>query len=552
MKRLIARLLPLVLIAALLVPARQASGGPRTTAPTDADAVDLVMYTDTQPVLVRLHVREGDQPFAARWDGMLKHLFDYFDRNSDGVLDRAEAALVPTDPWRLADLPLSGPAPKGARFEDLDSDGDGKVTFAELADYYRRSGVTPFRALPGLDVAPEVNRRTDALFAALDRDHDGRLSMKELQDAPSLLRLDTNDDELVSIAEVLATLPPVMTVANRPRPFVSLVPVNKADRTSLRAVAAQIVQWYDRNKDGKLAPAEIGWSAERFAALDANRDGLLDVDEVLAWLGGRPAFEVVLRLGACKPGETALAVSEPGTAGVKATTGLVTLAQGAGEIGLAYTTTALLAARKYREAFDQAAGGRGQVEFALLDRGSPLRPLFALADRDGDGKLTRKELEEYLALQEEVARFPLTFTGVDLGRDLFALLDANKDRSLSVRELRTARMRLASLDRNGDGYVDRSEVPARFRLTMRQGLPPQFDPLSSIDVVASPKPPPRPRGPAWFYKMDRNGDGDVSRREFLGSAEDFRRIDTDGDGLISLEEALRADRWFRSGRTDNP
>jgi hypothetical protein len=45
--------------------------------------------------------------------------------------------------------------------------------------------------------------------------------------------------------------------------------------------------------------------------------------------------------------------------------------------------------------------------------------------------------------------------------------------------------------------------------------------------------------------MDRNGDGDVSRREFLGTREDFNRIDTDGDGLIDADEAQRADEWFR-------
>ena len=45
------------------------------------------------------------------------------------------------------------------------------------------------------------------------------------------------------------------------------------------------------------------------------------------------------------------------------------------------------------------------------------------------------------------------------------------------------------------------------------------------------------RGPAWFRKMDRNKDGDVSRREFLGTPEEFKKIDTDGDGLISAAEA---------------
>ena len=47
------------------------------------------------------------------------------------------------------------------------------------------------------------------------------------------------------------------------------------------------------------------------------------------------------------------------------------------------------------------------------------------------------------------------------------------------------------------------------------------------------------RGPAWFRKMDRNGDGFVSRREFLGPEELFKQLDVDGDGLISPEEASR-------------
>jgi hypothetical protein len=48
--------------------------------------------------------------------------------------------------------------------------------------------------------------------------------------------------------------------------------------------------------------------------------------------------------------------------------------------------------------------------------------------------------------------------------------------------------------------------------------------------------------------MDRYGDGDVSRREFPGSDELFKKIDTHGDGLISLEEATRADELFRKSR----
>jgi hypothetical protein len=48
-------------------------------------------------------------------------------------------------------------------------------------------------------------------------------------------------------------------------------------------------------------------------------------------------------------------------------------------------------------------------------------------------------------------------------------------------------------------------------------------------------------GPAWFLKMDRNRDGDVSPREFIFSKEKFRKLDADGDGLLSADEAVKGD-----------
>jgi hypothetical protein len=43
-----------------------------------------------------------------------------------------------------------------------------------------------------------------------------------------------------------------------------------------------------------------------------------------------------------------------------------------------------------------------------------------------------------------------------------------------------------------------------------------------------------------FGALDQGGD--VSRREFLGTDEDFRRLDADGDGLISAQEAGAAEK----------
>ena len=63
------------------------------------------------------------------------------------------------------------------------------------------------------------------------------------------------------------------------------------------------------------------------------------------------------------------------------------------------------------------------------------------------------------------------------------------------------------------------------------------------DLQAMPRnPSPRAlEGPAWFAAMDRNTDGDVSQREFMGPIALFSAMDADEDGLISPDEAKSAE-----------
>jgi hypothetical protein len=49
------------------------------------------------------------------------------------------------------------------------------------------------------------------------------------------------------------------------------------------------------------------------------------------------------------------------------------------------------------------------------------------------------------------------------------------------------------------------------------------------------------QAPAWFVRMDTNGDGDLTRREFLGDDDQFKRLDTNPDGVISVGEVLAVD-----------
>jgi hypothetical protein len=163
---------------------------------------------------------------------------------------------------------------------------------------------------------------------------------------------------------------------------------------------------------------------------------------------------------------------------------------------------------------------------------------FRLADRNGDDKLTGKEIRAFLELQRKLVVRSTVLTIVDRGVNLFELLDADHDRRLSRRELMTAWDRLSPWAKPGADSINLGDLPRQFQIIFSHGelRSPDQDPGSGSVI----RPTSRLRGPVWFRKMDRNADGDVSRQEFLGSDELFRQIDKDGDGLIDVHEAEQA------------
>lgn len=103
---------------------------------------------------------------------------------------------------------------------------------------------------------------------------------------------------------------------------------------------------------------------------------------------------------------------------------------------------------------------------------------------------------------------------------LFASADANHDGVVTRDEFIAARaQKFASLDRDGDGFIDENDVPRRLR-TRRNAS----DRVSEL-----------------IAQFDTDGDGRISQSEFsAGPTLAFDRADTDHNGELSADELAAA------------
>jgi Ca2+-binding EF-hand superfamily protein len=567
------------------------------------DVQDFVLLTDTRPVLVRLHVRIDGEPFRAVWNDFMRHLFETLDVNGDGVLDRGELARAPSVDLLMArgGLGFALPVEKVTARALVETNKDRKVTVADLAAYYRQNGLAPLQVrfgptpvtLPpsqgqgpgqagsGLQRDPQRREPSSgiavarATFALLDTDKTGKLTREKLAAAPvALLRADGDDDEIVTTRELasyadshrLATVPDV-------GPVILVHPDEPADEL-VRGLLARYGPKTDKPADQKLTQKDLGLDTATFALLDTDKDGKLDKEELARFARRPPDLELTVRLSArgqdahvelnTKDGQLPLAAHvKPKDTAITVDLGTVTVQMHPANhavrpLGL----ERLIRTRDTFESLDEDRKGH-LVEADTLNPGSGMfRGHFKLIDRDGDGKVTEKELVAYVQrmsdLQARATAACVSLVFIEDVRGLFDLLDADHDGRLIAHEMLKAPALLARLDKDDKGYLVPSDVPGRCQLLVRRGpaAGPGYSALgygagyvypgTEVGSGEDDRPPPEPKaGPLWFRKMDRNGDGFVSRREFPGSDELFNKIDTDGDGLIGVEEAIKADALVR-------
>jgi Ca2+-binding EF-hand superfamily protein len=585
--------------------AQAAPPAPPAAAPAGSPH-DFVYLGDTRPILIRMNVSVEGRPLQAVWDDFVGSVFKYLDADGDGVLSREEAGRLPPPQVLFNNFGFGGGG--AVPFAALDANKDGKVSRDELARYFRTSGAAPFQLRSGnqangmggfrVRLAGQVEPLSpDAvnklLFDLLDTNKDGKLSKEELEAGPArLMKLDANDDEMITPEELNPNSVPEGDDTFTAVAFVdatgampdtgSFVAVNAGEPS--KDLARRLLNQYGpKGKTGaakKLTRKDLGLDEATFARLDADGDGALDLEELarfaqrpadlelqagLGKKGGNPALRLVEPKGG--PSPLAKQVRKQPAGGLELDLGVTHLQFGnfpdnGGMTGISFVPPVAVD-QQYKMAFKEAdmdANGYLDKEEA---RKSPIfQGLFALMDRDGDGKLYYKEVEAFLAKMKDLqagAASSFVSLGVSQqGNGLFDLLDTNRDRRLSLREMRQMVKLIGQLDRDGDGRIGRDEIPRSFQLSLQQGPDNGGFFAGNVFVartfggMGQPMAARPAAGPTWFHKMDRNGDGDVSRREFLGSDAEFDRIDLDKDGLISLEEAIKADQQMRKDKGRKP
>ncbi|MBX9579926.1 MAG: EF-hand domain-containing protein, partial [Gemmataceae bacterium] len=382
-----------------------------------ATAVEAVHFAPGGPVRVRVAVRIGGRPTEAVWAEAVDALFRLADRNGDGVLDEAERK--PFAAGRDQPEEIGGPVrPLRLTF----GRGDERVTPEAFRTAVKAAGRGPVTAAATAGRA-DSDRLTDALFRLLDADRDGTLSAAELAAARDRLAgLDADDDECISDAELLGRPP-----ARSAGPVVPQVADEEADAPAdylfqsgpPAADVKRLLAARGGDRATTLNRTEFGADPALFAALDQDKNGKLDPDELAAWLAHPCDGTVSLDLAESPPGGPVF--DRPGLS--------VRLDPPAGVAAARRTSVPLLPLPPKDGGLDRKALDGRPGELLLFD----------LADRNGDGKLDAAEHDAATKAFAALAACRAEVTFADAGRGLFELLDRNGDGRLSPRELARAK-----------------------------------------------------------------------------------------------------------------
>ena len=532
----------------------------------------VVYMGDNGVIVLAFQIQIGGKSPQQSFEKYVDDLMVSLDANADGVVtvEEANGKYLSVRDASQAELTPRGNVVAPKLTPDVDP-ADGIISRQEFLTYFKRIGLQPFLMLfqPRSNQAAGNRRpRQPAnlpeipLFSRLDVNGDGKLSPEELAGALQTLRkLDLDDDETISAAELnpvsnqFQNVQPQQAAAQAAStsPFLGM-----GSDESLPKQVRRLIEKYDSTdpaksgveggkvRNQKLSRLELGLSPEAFARFDGDGDGQLDFDELRQFLASpEPAIAIVMNVDTDEPVK---AEAERSDLGDK----LRTAPDGAANINLGMTQLSIARGRSYAQGtageflkpqFMLAdSDANGYLDKTEADRAFLYGATFENLDTDQNGKVFLDEAIAYFTIRFDAARSRTVLTIDEQGRTLFEILDTDRDRRLSYRELQTAAGKLSFWDKDGDGLLSESEIPLQYRLIVARGNLPSIGNSFVIDSGLNQNGSlgERTAGPIWFRKMDKNRDGEVSQREFLGETSIFEKIDRNHDGFIDLTEAVHA------------
>lgn len=439
-----------------------------------------------------------------------------------------------------------------------DANADGLVEAGELRPFLTR-GLPRGGPLTVVEGGAETGAATFASpWGIADLNNDNTLDASELaQLVVSLGALDSNGDTTITLAEVTenqaAQAEGMMSVASRlsidsvviaqPQSTTGDEPAAARER---RRTISSLMRHYTFLE---TIPREQwpAWSDTAWSKLDNNMDQAIDSREALGLLAGEAPATLYVRLPALTlaGGTSTSGVPQPPPWLVAAALD-DSASWKAHAAGGRLTTPSCSVGVRIHDGFDRIAQmqlrrllglalGNSQLKLALTEQLQLGDWAFDVLDSDGDQQLSDAEfarLWNWLTVRQgaqTVARWTLS------SHPWFQLGDSDGDGRLTERELSHMRGVLERCDRDSDGQLTPYELPllVTLEITRSDSRLSSFQGRGEVSATEN-------SAGGWFSAMDTNGDGVLSRQEFMGSKTDFEHLDVDKDGFVAAGEVYLA------------
>ena len=517
----------------------------------------FALLTPGGPLIIEVAMTIDGQPYRVAREKLVDQRIADADKDKDGKATWDEALKATR--FTAGRVRIGNEQQRQAYIKMLDQNRNGLVERGEVRQFLARFFQGPAFNLVGgtgsrggFGSVLTVNGRMvnqgggqADVHKLLDTDDNGVLDEKEIAAAPERLKSrDANDNDLLLPNEINGTdrataVRQVRTRSRQPQPQLVMLlgPTTKAE-----LLFAALQQKY-KNDNGDIAAASFSAVPKLFESLDENQDGKLQQDELLALNETKPHIEMAVALGKTD-GSKGLTLKSLAPELVKMNESAETISV---ELpGIKVSLAANLTTRTYNyertgtsllTRYDK--DNNGYLEKDEIP-GNVARQ-FEMWDADEDGKVYAKEIVATYTRMLAPQMSQVRATAANQGNPLFQALDQSGDGRLSLREMRTASQRINTFDEDKDNRITQGEIPVTLSVMFSLGNASTAVYRTAAGGRPGTNRPVASGAPEWFTRMDRNGDGDVTLKEFLADEKEFKKLDTNDDGFIEPKEAKQAE-----------